>query len=119
MDDGVICERTLVVVNKAGEKSPVRIVLRLPKEPTRLQKKLGQVACIVETDMGLGAARREILGHDLMNALSQALIGIEVFIESLARSARLEFEDGTEFDRDAHSVFFGDVYRQYKSELDL
>ena len=113
----VICERTIFVVANDGQKSPVRVAIRVPNARTKLENKLSQVSCIVETDMGLGATRREMLGYDLMNALAQALIGIEVFILSLGKSARLELEDGSEFDRDVHSVFFGDIYREYSEAL--
>ena len=119
MGERVICERTVFILGESGKRSPVLISVKLPSEATRLEQKLGQVACIVETDIGFGASRREVLGHDLMDSLSQALIGVEVFILSLARSARIEVERDEMFNQNTHSVFFGDVYKQYVEELKL
>lgn len=116
-DDRVICKRRIFIVGRGGERSPVDIAMRVPERRTHLETKLSQVACIVETDIGLGVSRREMLGYDLMNALAQALIGIEVFIASLGASAKLEFEDGTPFDRDLHAVFLGPIYREYMNSL--
>jgi hypothetical protein len=118
MADKLICERSMSLIGRDGQKSSVRVAILLPHAPTRLESKLGQVACIVETDVGLGAARREVLGHDLMNAMAQAFISVEVFIMSLSASAELELEDGTRFDREEHSVFFGDVYEEYRGALE-
>ena len=113
----VICERKLFVVGADGKKSPVNITIRLPDERTKLESKLGQVACLVETDMGLGAVKKEILGYDLMSALAHALIGVEIFISSLDASAKVLLDGDIPFDRDLHSVFFGTAYREYADSL--
>jgi len=103
-------------IKKLGEVSRETIEINLPEQQRILNSTVTAFCCRLVSSLFPGGSH-EVSGVDMMHAICNAILSIEVRLVILWKEDRLVNESGSPADLDSLLCFFGDTGHQYETYL--